>query len=470
MFWRKKPAPPPEPPEFGDSIPSDYDDGGDAPTTEFLTGDSNVDRRSVEVLLEAIARVSESRDLETLLIDIVDRSVEITGAERGMLILEAEPGEYRVRVARSQGHRSITEEEEPLRFSTSVVKRVLTEGQAVRATVQSDSDALELGRSVYDLKLRAVMCVPIAHQQDDASGEGLPAERSARGVLYVDSRVATREYDRRDLGLFAALSHHISIALEKARLNLDSIEKTRLEHSLELASAIQSGLMPRIPSDLEGFDLHGWYKPAERTSGDFFDFVRTRDQRLAVIIGDVTGHGIGPALVTAMAQASLRSYLKVVPDAPAAMTMLNQDLSERLDDGMFVTLLLALLAPDGGIEWINAGHSTPVVWRRDGQVEPYPEHGVALGMIDEAEYSIHGRLVMEVGDVLVTYTDGLIEAHHPDRPDELFGEERLHRHIAECAAGGAGAEEITRSLAEAALSFAGGEHDDDITLVVVRRT
>src|SRR5678816_2744816 len=82
-------------------------------------------------------------------------------------------------------------------------------------------------------------------------------KEKVRGVLYVHSRVATREFDHRDLGLFAALSQHISIALENARLHLDSLEKTRLENSLELARAIQNGLMPPIPRDILGIDVHG---------------------------------------------------------------------------------------------------------------------------------------------------------------------------------------------------------------------
>jgi serine phosphatase RsbU (regulator of sigma subunit) len=456
MFWRSKrkdpPAPPPHAPHGGPET------GGD-PSTEFLTGDSAVDRRTVEVLLGAIARVSESRDLEALLVDIVDRSVELTQAERGFLILVDDQGEHQVRVARSRDGQDVQDD---VRFSTSIVRGVHQTGQPRLAQVQSDADALGMGRSVFDLKLRAVMCVPLA--APGGRGDG----GAAKGVLYVDSRVATREFSHRDLGLFAALAQHIAIALENARLHLHSVEKARLEQSLELARAIQSGLMPPVPKNLAGVQVHGWFRPAERTSGDFFDFVRTPAEALALVIGDVTGHGAGPALIAASAQASLRSYLKVLPSPAAALGMLNQDLSERMDAGMFLTLLLLILGEDGGVEIYNAGHNGAML-ARGGEIHAFEHHGPALGVIPDLEYAVDDRLQLESGDVLLACTDGLLEAHAAQDRGELFGEERVRKLLLELAARGATSEEISLALAEAAMAFSGGKQEDDITLVVVRK-
>lgn len=465
MFWRSKKSAkkPPSTP-----APDSTDSGDELSTTQFLTGDSDLDRRSVDVLLEAIAQVSQSGDLEQIMQDIVDRSIEITGAERGLLILSTGAasaegaGDLTVRVARGVDGASI---EDDLRFSTSVVHKVLNENQPVRATVQSDSDALELGRSVFDLKLRAVMCVPLVTPEGEDGGEPI------RGALYVDSRAATRSFGHRDLSLFAALSQHIAIALRNAQANLDRLEKVRLEQSLELASAIQGGLMPQVPDDVQGFEVDGWYRPAERTSGDFFDFVRTRDGHLAVVIGDVTGHGIGPALITASAQASLRSYLRVVEGAGNAVTLLNQDLCERMDSGMFVSLLLFVLRPDGSCEIVNAGHPSPLVWRRaTGVVEAVEAHSPALGMLADFDYGVDATVTLDTDDLLLACTDGLAEAHPPDDRDTLFGEERIVALVEERAGSLGSAEELTRGLAEAALAFSEGRAEDDITLVVARRT
>jgi len=465
MFWRgRKRKDPPQaasvPPSGGVDTPPGL--GGASPpaetSTQFLTGDSDVDRRTVEVLLSMIARVSEARDLDPLLTDIVDHSVEITKAERGFLILLDAQGQPYIRVARGRDGREVQED---LRFSRSIVRGVLETGEPKLATVQSDADALELSRSVYDLKIRAVMCVPLLPQSDPGA--------KPKGVLYVDSRVATREFDHRDLGLFAALSQHISIALENARLHLDSLEKTRLENSLELARAIQSGLMPPVPRDIPGIDVHGWYRPAERTSGDFYDFVRTSDGRLAVVVGDVTGHGIGPALITATAQATARSFLRVLPDPAQAVTLLDQDLSERMEEGLFLTLLVVTVDEAGRIEVVNAGHEAPLVYRRGDFLDCEGESGVALGMLPEEPHGISASLQLESGDVFVAFTDGLIEAHPSGNREVLFGIERVRELVAEHADKGASAEELTRALAEAALAFSEGGQEDDITLVVIRR-
>ncbi len=484
MFWNRKKAPPkpgaplpatpPPLPRTSGSGRSNSSGGNSGPpsSVQFLTGDSDLDRRSVEVLLEAIARVSEARNIDELLIDIVDRSIEIAGAERGLLILadssagDSSRGEggLTLRVARGKGGETIAGD---TRFSTSIVKRVLDQDSPVKATVQSDSDALELGRSVFDLKLRAVMCVPLSAPTNQGGGD----ERAARGVLYVDSKAATREFSARDLSLFAALSQHISIALENARLHLHSIEKTRLEHSFELASAIQRGLMPPIPRDVSSLEVHGWYRPAERTSGDFFDFVKTVDKRLAVIVGDVTGHGMGPALITAAAQASLRSFLRVVPDVGTAVTMLNQDLSERVEPGMFVTLLVCAIRADGDCQILNAGHHEPLLWRKaSGTIETVNCSGVALGIVPDGTYVSDGHLNLGTGDLMLAYTDGLIEAASIENREELYGEERLRAEFSRLCLEGASTEVIAKKLAEDALSFSGGAHDDDITLVVLRRT
>jgi sigma-B regulation protein RsbU (phosphoserine phosphatase) len=255
-----------------------------------------------------------------------------------------------------------------------------------------------------------------------------------------------------------------------AQLQLDSLEKVRLEQSLELASAVQNSLMPQVPKDRPGWDVAGWYRPAERTSGDFFDFVKMRDGRLAVVIGDVSGHGIGPALITASAQASLRSYLRVGQEASSALTMLNQDLCERDEAGMFLTLLMVVLADDGRSEILNAGHHGPVVWRaKTRTVEAIDQHGPALGWVAETHYPVDATMTLEHGDILLAYTDGLIESHAPGDRDRLFGVERLRVLLAELAEHSHDAQHISRSLAEAALSFSGGKHDDDITLVVVRK-
>jgi sigma-B regulation protein RsbU (phosphoserine phosphatase) len=435
-------------------------------TTQFLTGDQHGDRQRVQILLEAISRVANARvdsaeDLERLLVQIVDLSIEVTDAERGLLLLERAGGEIEVHVARGREARPVTGE---VRFSTTIAKRVLDQREPLRATVQSDSEALELAQSVFDLKLRTVMCVPLSTLEEGASG-GRP-----QGALYVDSRAATRQYKQADLSLFMALATQISASMQKARLHLDSLEKLRLEQTLELASSIQRDLMPRAPYALEGFEVHGWYRPAEQAAGDFYDIVKVKGGSLAFAIGDVTGHGIGPALITASAQASLRSFLKLIDDPGQAVSLLNQDLSERMDDGRFLTLFLGVLSPDGQLTYVNGGHPPAMLYRAaDRSCTPLEGHGPALGMLEDEIYETSPSLQLEPGDAILAFTDGALEARTTCEKQELLGEEGVQAAFCEAMAAGSTASEVALTLAEHTLEYASGILEDDLTFIVVRR-
>ncbi|MBL8862879.1 MAG: SpoIIE family protein phosphatase [Planctomycetes bacterium] len=464
MFFRRKKEPPKAPaPEArpAPSVGAPPAPPARADSTAFLTGDDGLDRRTIEILLRGIAQVTESRDLEPLLVDIVDTSIDVTGAERGLLILSDERSGLSVRVARARGKKPV---EGQVRFSTSIVKRVLADLDPVRAQVSSDSEALELGTSVYDLKLRAVMCVPLV------ASEG-PEGSAERGVLYVDSKAATREYSQKDLSLFAALSQYIRIALQNARLHIVSVEKARLEQSLEIAAQIQRDLMAETPGDVPGYDIHGWYRPAEGTTGDFYDFVKMKGGRHGVFVGDVSGHGIGPALIMAEAKSALRQGLKLLDDPAAIVRSVCEDLGPRMEDNLFLTLFVAVLAPDGTVKTLNAGHTPPLVWRaRERKVEIIPGHAPAVGFVDDFPYEEGPRHALEPGDALVLLTDGLVEARSAEDPDVLFGEQRIQALLAQHAAAGLDAKGLVEALVAEVLRFAGGKRDDDMTLLVVRRS
>ena len=485
MFFKRKKAKPapledPETAPLTDLASAEgetLDEGLGAISTMFLSGEASRDRSRVEVLLGAIAGVSESRDLESLLKDIVDRSVEVTGAERGMLLMRGSDGDLIARVARGRGGVELAGFDasdpkataEELRYSTTIARRVLDTSKPLRATVSSDLEAMGLGQSVFDLKLRAAMCVALAPPKERAKST------TPLGVLYVDSRAATRQFSKSDLSFFAALAQHISIAMENARLHLDSLEKVRLEQSLELASAIQRDLMPELPEQSGAYALGGFFRPAESAGGDFYDVHAMKAERMFLAIGDVTGHGIGPAIITAAAQAGLRSYMRVVPGAGSAMTLLNEDLCERMEDGRFVTMLLVVLDKDGNFELVNAGHSDPLIWRaKTRQVDTFNEvfgmqRDVALGVIDDHEYQVSAKGQLEPGDIMVFFSDGLTEARKPNDHDQMLGEAGIAAELGRLAEQGARPREIAARIAKAALTLAQDICEDDMTLLVVQR-
>jgi len=463
VFWRKKTKDSSPAGAGASAVPTPREAEGDDTATQFLTGDALEDQRRTDSLFEEFQSITEQvvrlrgkDDLDDLLTYIVDASIHRTDSERGMLILD-QGGQCVVRISRQKGA-------EPLRgdsrYSTSVVARVLESGKPMKDI--SSAEAGDLGASVFDLKLRSLMCVPLN------AGEG---DTALRGVLYVDSKAATREFGQSDLAYFSTLSNQVVGALKSLAGHLDALERAKLEASLDYASVVQNHLMPQVPEDVSGFDIFGWYRAAERTSGDFYDFFKTRDGRTGVVVGDVTGHGPASALITSQVQASLRSMVRVVPDLSEAVTLVNQDLSERIQVGNFVTLFIALMSESGELEVLNAGHTPPRVFTKStGEVRTISAHGPALGMMDDFDYDEIDRFKLEAGDVLLAFTDGISEARQEIAPDDLLGEEGLEDLFKASVADCESARQLTETLVAGVLKFCDDECEDDMTMVAVRRT
>ncbi|HEB52847.1 MAG TPA: GAF domain-containing protein, partial [bacterium] len=398
--------------------------------------------------------VTANIDLDAVLHDIVDRSLQVTDAERALVLLGENPDELIVRVAQDRAGHTLTGE---LKWSRSLVRRCLAEGVAVRSVVQSDQEALEVGRSVYDLKLRAVMCAPMR------------AKDRTVGVIYVDSRAARREFSARDLALFGAISAQLAISIENARLHADSLQKARLEQDVEIARRIQQHLLPPVPKDVRGLDLALRYEAAEQASGDTYDFVPMPDGRLAIMIGDVTGHGVGAALLTHAVQAALRSYLELIDDAAKVVTRVNQRLVETVETGNFMSLLLVIVDPARRtLAYVNAGHPGLLVCREDG-IQVLEKTGMVLGVVGDQEVQQSAPIELAAGDLLFLHTDGVDEAMSPAR--EVFGSARLYDLVAAQRARGVGADAALAEVERAIRAHVGSDlRDDDFTMVAARLT
>jgi serine phosphatase RsbU (regulator of sigma subunit) len=419
-------------------------------SSTLLTGDATEDTRSLEILLDTIAAVTANIDLDTVLRDIVSRSLVVTRAERAILLLGDRPDNLVVRVAQDKDGRSLEGE---LQWSRSLVRRCLEEGVAVRSVVQSDQEALELGQSVYDLKLRAVMCAPMR------------ARNRTVGVIYVDSRAMRREFSARDLALFGAISAQLAISVENARLHADSLEKARLQKDIEIARRIQQHLLPPVPSDVDGLDLSLRYVAADKASGDTYDFMPMPDGRLAVMIGDVTGHGVGAALLTHAVQAALRSYLEMLADPGEIITRMNQRLVAGVETGNFMSLLLAIVDPQARtLQYVNAGHPGLVVVSRNGS-RVLEKTGMVLGVVGDQTYQVSAKVPLEPGDVLFLHTDGVDEAMSPQRA--VFGTERIESLLTQLR--GESADGVLAGLeSELRRHVSTGDFEDDFTMIAVK--
>jgi serine phosphatase RsbU (regulator of sigma subunit) len=427
----------------GESAPGDAPDG-------LLTGNARQDQASMHILLESIAEVTSGMELDDVLDRIARKSIQVTDAERALVLLGDSAANLEIRIARDNRGKDIGGE---LQYSRSMVARCLSEREPVRSVVRSDQEALELGQSVFDLKLRAVMCAPLIARGRDV------------GVIYVDSKAQRREFSGRDLALFGALSAQTAIAVENARLYRDSLEKVRLQKEMELARRIQGHLLTEVPNNLAGVDLALHFTAADQTSGDTYDVVVQQSGGLAIAIGDATGHGIGASLLTHAFQAALRSYLELIDDLASVTARLNDRLVERSEEGHFLSmLLLGIDASRRRLHYVNAGHPGLVLVRED-RVQEFERTGMVLGVVGNQDYPIAGPIALQAGDLLFLRTDGVDEAMNAER--EVFGTERLHRVLA--GAHGCPAAEVLARVRAAVREHAGaGAQEDDVTMIAVK--
>ena len=242
-----------------------------------------------------------------------------------------------------------------------------------------------------------------------------------------------------------------------------------VERDLKAAQRIQESLLPRLfPPfpDRSEFDLYATCKPAAFVAGDFFDFFFIDPHTLVFLIADVSGHGIAASLFMAVSRTAIRN--SSVPERlpHEIIVNVNQLLCADNDDKMFVTLFYGHYnTATGELTYVNAGHNPPYIVRKDGNLETLSATGPLVAAFEDISYDSHAVL-LEVGDVLVTFTDGVTEAHS-SQDNILYGDERLesllgviHREPVM---------EICDRIYREADQFAKHEQNDDITLLTLRR-
>jgi serine phosphatase RsbU (regulator of sigma subunit) len=256
----------------------------------------------------------------------------------------------------------------------------------------------------------------------------------------------------------AAIAAQAALALDNARL---------YQQQKEFADTMQRSLLPRGHPAIPGLDVGEVYESSARVQvgGDVYDFLELQDGRLAVVLGDVTGHGVEATADMAMAKFVFRSLAREHPEPGDFLARANDVVVDEIAPGKFITMSYVTVDGAGGaVACANAGHPAPRVVLPDGTVHGLDAAGLILG-IDAAQEYDEVRETLPPGGSLVLYTDGVVEAR---RAGELFGTDRLDELLATHR--GLGPHELARHVAEAARRWAGGELTDDLAVVVIRRT
>ena len=289
------------------------------------------------------------------------------------------------------------------------------------------------------------------------------------GLLNLGPHLSEQDYSLDDRILLNNLATQAAPALRVAQLvrqrQTEALAIERMEQELRVARLIQQTLLPKQVPELPGWNVAVHYQPARAVGGDFYDFYPLPDGRLVVVEGDVTDKGVPAALVMATMRAILRGASRRMLSPSAALARSNELLCPEITPNMYDTCLYSILDPaTGRLQFANAGHNLPIR-RSDGQVTELRATGMPLGLLPGMTYE-DKETVLEPGDTLLIYSDGISEAHNPKR--EMFEFARMR----EVMAKNAGSATLINSLLGALSAFTGAnwEQEDDVTMVVLERS
>jgi serine phosphatase RsbU (regulator of sigma subunit) len=414
-------------------------------------------------LLEAAALLHSQLPLDEVLGRVLEHAVSVTDADRGMLLEADATGALKVRLARRSGGVRLAPET-LLPSQTAIQLALRQHSPVVTEDVERGEMDLQAAQSIIAQRLRAVVVIPLyaVHRATSPDSNVTPAYGHSLGVLYLDSR-RPAAFSKLDRQILDALAADTASILDNARLVLRERERQRMEQEINIARDIQQALLPRNFPDKAHLVISGCNYPCLSVGGDYFDVFPLDGNRTAFLIADVSGKGLGAAILTTMLQGAL-SGMSLGTDPARVFSHVNRFLCDHTEVGRYATMFLGILDEQGNLEFINAGHPSPFLIRHGMAQEPFAEGSCPVGLVPEAQYAV-AHLKLEPGDTMVLFSDGVTEAMDPD--EELFGVPRLRKLLTgqpECPL-----EQLQKCVLEAVENFArGASQADDLTLLIVR--
>jgi sigma-B regulation protein RsbU (phosphoserine phosphatase) len=414
-------------------------------------------------LLEATSLLHSQLPLDVVLGHMLDHAVSVTDADRGLLLEADTTGALKVKLARRSGGlrlppESLTPSQTAIQLAMKQQSPVITEDLA-----QADVD-LQAAQSIVAQRLRAVVVIPLFAMSRANTQESMVNVKRGDflGILYLDSR-RPAAFSKLDRQILDALAADAASILDNARLVERERERQRLEQEINIARDIQQALLPRDFREYPYLSVTGFNLPCLSVGGDYFDVFPLGEGRTAFLIADVSGKGLGAAILTTMLQGAL-SGMSLGIDPARVVNHVNRFLCDHSEVGRYATMFFGILDQEGHLEFINAGHPSPILIRRGVAEEAFTEGSYPVGLVPEAQYTAV-CLKLEPGDTLVLFSDGVTEAADPE--EQMFGTARLKELLTgqmECPL-----EQLQKCVLEAVETFSRGAHQaDDLTLLIVR--
>jgi phosphoserine phosphatase RsbU/P len=390
----------------------------------------------------------------------MDSAVEVSGAERGFIMLAAREGELEFKIARARGRISLPGS--TFQTSRKIPEEVFRTGEARMVADLLDGDLANVHMGTVALGIRNVLCVPLrlVRYLDKAEAAG---EEKRIGVLYLDSKEKGSLLSNSTRSALETLATEAAVAIENARLYRETLEKARLEQEMRIAAEIQQALLPKATHAGGYVGAAAASIPSRAIGGDFFDYVELPDGAFGFALGDVAGKGPPAALLSAMVQGMFAGQT-ASPVGPAeTIARINTALVHRAIEARFVTMFYGVLGPGGRLTYCNAGHNPPLLAGPSG-IRRLETGGSILGLFAHTPFEDE-TLQLQPGDCLAVFSDGVSEAL--SLSGEEFGEERIVHCIEQHGAGGP--RELLNELFARVREFtAGAPQSDDITALIVR--
>jgi serine phosphatase RsbU (regulator of sigma subunit) len=403
----------------------------------------------LKALLEITRNLATATDLNRVLAKVLDSLFKIfIQADRGFVVLQdAVTGTLIPKAVRYRRG----DDAESIRVSRTIINQVMQSKEAVLSADAAGDSRFDGSQSIADFRIRSMMCAPLI----DNSGTAL-------GVLQIDTLDQRSRFQAADLDVLASVALQAAFAVENAQLHEADLQRQALERDLDLAHDVQKGFLPDAPPEIAGYEFFDFYQAANQIGGDYFDYVPLPDGKLAVVLGDVAGHGMPAALLMAKLAADMRYHL-----ASTASTAKTADAVNRLSAGFargdwadrFVTLVAVVLDTEKHEATIvNAGHMAPYLRHADGRIDTIGEDqkGFPLGVDPTAEYESL-TIKLAPGEVLTIYTDGITEAMNAE--NKLYGYDRLLAQITQ--AGGNGVTTLGKAILDDVGRYCGTRPQTD---------
>ncbi len=414
------------------------------------------DLEKLTLFLEAARKLNTVGVLDESLMTMLEVTLRLTRAERAYVFLKDDEGKLRLAAGRNSKGESLLDDKT---ISHSALDESLRSNKEFLLSDTGSSGDLTGRESIVAYDLRTVICIPLRKRQVQASrDQQTPAPNAATevtGVLYVDSRFASREFTGVGQDVLRAIAIEAASLIENARLVQAEEESRRYQQELTIAAGIQQRLMRVKIPDVPFAKMNHRNMQCKEIGGDFYDAVNTKEG-LAVVLADVSGKGVSAALLASTLQGMIYSHLTSGMGLLDVVTAVNRFFTEKMGGEKYATLLLVRLRRDGELEYVNCGHVQPLLIC-EGEVMRPPHGNVPVGLLPDATFE-SATCQLKSGDRFILVTDGVTEAENA--MGDFFEDWRLEAAAAKTAS----FEGIFSAVSE---FCAGNPLNDDCTVVEI---